>query len=163
VSEPGAGPPEGAPEGGRLLPEDLKPRIQRSVQFLAGRSLNQAVIGALRLGLPFPPYTPETALVLETFGRKSGKRRLTPMGCLREGNRLLVVAEHGRHADWVRNALAAGDVKLWLGGKPHRARVELRPEDDPEELLQRMGNKLHAGTIHAMAHDPCVVALELTS
>jgi len=143
------------------LGEDLKPRIQRGVQLVAGRSLNRAAVATLRLGLPVPPYAPDRALVLETFGRKTGKRRLTPMGCLREGDQLLVVSEHGRRADWLRNALALPHVRLWLAGKPYQAHVQVLDSADPEVLLARMGNKLHAATIHAMAHDPCVVSFDL--
>ncbi|GAC1364948.1 MAG: hypothetical protein NVSMB32_08010 [Actinomycetota bacterium] len=143
-------------------PEELRPRMQRGVQWLAGHSLNPAAVGVLRLGLPFPPYAPDGALVLETFGRTSGKRRLTPMGCLREGSqRLLVVAEHGRKADWVRNALAAPTVRLWLAGRQMQGRISVVEGEDPEAVLARMNNKVHAATIHAMAHQPCVVAIDL--
>lgn len=145
--------------------EELKPRLQRGVQVMAGRSINRVAVGVLRLGLPLPPYGPEQAMVLETFGRVSGKRRLIPMGCLREGDRLLVVAEHGAEADWVRNALAAGSVKLWVAGRPRRAMVQLLdladPDGDPEAVLARMGNKVHAATVHTMASKPRVVSFSL--
>jgi deazaflavin-dependent oxidoreductase (nitroreductase family) len=164
MSDPGPEPPDQVPPP---IAELLRPRIQHGVQVLAGHSLNRAAVGMLRLGLPFPPYGPESALVLETFGRVTGKRRLTPMGCLREGERLLVVAEHGRRADWVRNALAGGTVRLWLAGRPYQARVGiLDPSDpggDPEILLERMGNKIHAATVRTMAHEPCVVRFALES
>lgn len=144
--------------------DEIRPRLQRGVQWLAGHSLNQAAVGVLRLGLPFPPYQPGSALVMETLGRKSGNRRLTPMGCLRVADRLLVVAEHGRKADWLRNALAAGSVRIWLAGRPLQGRVhviEAGPDADPEALLERMNNKVHTATVHAMAHEPCVVAIDL--
>ena len=99
---------------------------------------------------------------METFGRKSGKRRLTPMGCLRQSpDRLLVVAEHGRRADWLRNALAAGAVQVWLGGRPHRGRVSVVKGADPAEVIAGMGNRLHAAAIRLMSHEPCVVAIDL--
>ncbi|MGH2721462.1 MAG: nitroreductase/quinone reductase family protein, partial [Actinomycetota bacterium] len=45
---------------------------------------------------------------METVGRRSGRPWVTPMGYVRESaDSVLVVAEHGRKADWVRNALAA--------------------------------------------------------
>lgn len=141
-------------------PEEIRPRLQRGVQWLAGHSVNQAAVGVLRLGLPFPPYDPDGALVMETFGRRSGRRRLTPLGCLRAGDRVLVVAEHGRRADWVRNALASGTVSIWLAGRQLRGRVQIL-DDDPEALLERMNNRVHTATIHAMAHEPCVVAIDL--
>ena len=58
------------------------------------------------------------------------------MGCLREGDRLLVVAEHGRRSDWLRNALAAPDarVRLWLAGRPYRGRVQVLANADPEDV-----------------------------
>jgi len=142
--------------------EELRPKVQRSVQWVAGRSLNKAAVGMLRIGLPFPPYGPESALVMETFGRKTGRRRLTPMACLKVGeDGLLVVAEHGRHADWVRNALAAGSVRIWLGGRSYQGQVEVLDAEDPGAVLERMGNKIHTLSILAMAHDPKVIAITL--
>jgi deazaflavin-dependent oxidoreductase (nitroreductase family) len=99
---------------------------------------------------------------METFGRRTGKRRLTPMGCLQEGaHRVLVVSEHGRGADWLRNALAASTVQVWMAGRPHRGRVKVVADADPAEVLARMGNRLHTATIRLMAHEPCVVAIDL--
>lgn len=143
--------------------DDLRPRLQRGVQWAAGHSLNPVVVATLRLGLPFPPYPADGALVMETFGRRTGTRRLTPMGCLRDGDRLLVVSEHGRHADWLRNALAAPDatVRFWLAGRQHRGRVQVVDDGDPDAVLERIGNKVHAASIKAMAHDPAVVAIDI--
>jgi deazaflavin-dependent oxidoreductase (nitroreductase family) len=143
--------------------DDLRPQIQRGVQWAAGRSLNYAAVAALRLGLPFPPYPADGALVMETVGRKTGRRRLVPMGCLKDVDRLLVVAEHGRRSDWLRNALAApgSKVRLWLAGRPYTGRVHVLDDEDPEELLARIGNKVHTATIRTMAHEPCVVAIDL--
>lgn len=143
--------------------DDLRPRIQRGVQWAAGHSLNHAAVAALRLGLPFPPYPADGALVMETVGRRTGKRRLVPMGCLKDVDRLLVVSEHGRHADWLRNALAAPDatVRLWLAGRPHTGRVHVLDDVDPDDVLARMGNRVHTASIKAMAYDPVVVAIDL--
>ena len=152
----------GLPSRSRV--DELRPKVQRSVQWVAGRSLNKAAVGVLRLGLPFPPYGPESALVMETFGRKTGRRRLTPMACLKQGeDRLLVVAEHGRHADWVRNARAAGTVRIWLAGRSYRGRVQVLDREDPAEVLRRMGNKIHTLSIQAMAHDPKVIEISIDS
>lgn len=150
----------GLPSRSRV--EELRPKVQRSVQWVAGRSLNKAAVGILRLGLPFPPYGAGSALVMETFGRKTGRRRLTPMACLKVGeDGLLVVAEHGRHADWVRNALAAGSVRIWLAGRSYRGSVQVLDDEDPAEVLRRIGNKIHTLSIRAMAHDPKVIAITL--
>jgi hypothetical protein len=51
-------------------------------------------------------------------------------------------------------------VHLWLAGRPLQGRVHVL-DADPEVLLERMNNKVHAATVHAMAHQPCVVAIDL--
>ena len=61
---------------------------------------------ALLLGIPRPPYTRENALIVETVGRHSGKRRRIPVGYFDDGGRIIVVVEDGSRADWVRNAVA---------------------------------------------------------
>jgi len=50
---------------------------------------------SLRLGLPSPPYTRRNAIIIETIGRRSGKRRRVPVGFLKEDGKLIVVAEDG--------------------------------------------------------------------
>src|SRR5207248_1497163 len=50
---------------------------------------------SLRLGLPSPPYTRGNAIIVETIGRRSGKRRRVPVGFLEEDDKLIVVAEDG--------------------------------------------------------------------
>ena len=60
---------------------------------------------SLRLGLPSPPYTRRNAIIVETIGRRSGKRRRVPVGFLEEDGKLIVVAEDGLASWWVRNAL----------------------------------------------------------
>ncbi len=100
---------------------------------------------------------------METVGRKSGKVRRTPMGCLQVApNRVLVVAERGRQADWVRNAQAAGSVRIWFAGKQYRGTVSLLDEEDPEALLRRMKNPVHATSVRLLAHRPKVVAIDLS-
>jgi F420H(2)-dependent quinone reductase len=63
---------------------------------------------ALLAGMPRSPYNRGNALIVETRGRRSGKRRRMPVGYLDDGGRIIVVVEGGSHAHWVRNALAFG-------------------------------------------------------
>lgn len=134
---------------------------RRSVQVLGRYTLNRLTIALTRLGLTFPGFwSPLSGLVVETVGRKTGKRRLTPVGYVREGPRtILVVAEHGRRADWVRNA-AAGDVKIWIGRLRYPVQVRVREEMDPEEVLRRM-KPLQAMGVRALAFEPKVIELEI--
>lgn len=134
---------------------------RRTVQAAGRLTVNRPAVVLLRLGLPWPPYTPRSALVVETMGRRSGRSRLTPVGYHRAApDRLLVVAEHGARADWVRNALAAGEVTVWIGRERRRARVGLT-DGDPSQVLRAIGNRLHAATVRLLAHEPRVVELRL--
>jgi uncharacterized protein YacL len=46
---------------------------------------------SLLAGIPRPPYTRANALIVETVGRRSGKRRRIPVGYLDDGGRIIVV------------------------------------------------------------------------
>jgi len=97
----------------------------------------------LRLGLPSPPYTRRNAIIVETIGRRSGKRRRMPVGFLEQDGKLIVVAEDGSRAAWVQNALAEdGHLRIFFHGNWRGARMQLRP-GDPEDYLRRM-NAVHA-------------------
>ncbi len=81
---------------------------------------------ALYVGIPRPPYNRENALVVETVGRRSGKRRRLPVGYLDDGGRIIVVVEDGARADWVRNALAdEGRLRVHLRGAWRSARLKI--------------------------------------
>ena len=120
---------------------------------------NALVIAALRLGLPVPPYSRGNALLLETRGRKTGKRRLTPVGCYREGERFYVVSEHGRNADYVRNALAAGGkVRVFADGRWRNATLTLKEDEDVDAHLARM-SRGHAALVRRLATTPAVLVI----
>ncbi|MGH2707817.1 MAG: nitroreductase family deazaflavin-dependent oxidoreductase [Actinomycetota bacterium] len=142
----------------------MNPRTKRTIQRLSRVTLNPVLCSFIRMGLPLPGMGRKKALVMETVGRKSAKLRRTPMGCLQVApNRVLVVAERGRQADWVRNARAGGSVRIWFAGGRYRGTVSLLDEEDPEALLRRMGNPLHASTVRLLAHRPKVVAIDLSA
>jgi hypothetical protein len=77
-------------------------------------------------------------MVLNWTGRKSGKRFSTPVGYLREGNRLYVFNNSG----WWRNFTGAGaPVSLRLQGKTVRGHAQVLT--DPAEVqraVQRMAS-----------------------
>ena len=73
---------------------------------------------------------------------------------------LLVVAERGRRADWVRNALAAGSVRIWLGRKVHRGRITVLDDVAPADVLRRIG-PVHGVVVRSLANQPKVVRIDL--
>ncbi|MGI8427672.1 MAG: nitroreductase family deazaflavin-dependent oxidoreductase [Actinomycetota bacterium] len=101
-------------------------------------------------------------LVLATVGRKTGQKRMTPMGYVREGqDKLLVVAEHGARADWVRNALAAGTVDIWIDGVAYEAGVLIAENQIPAAVRGRIRSRLVALANKALSSDSKVVEINL--
>ena len=113
---------------------------------------------SLLVGIPRPPYTRANALIVETVGRRSGKRRRIPVGYLDDGGRIIVVVEDGARANWVRNAMAnEGRLRVHLRGVWRSARLRML-DADPETYLRRM-NRVHAGFVRMESSTPAVVEL----
>lgn len=129
-----------------------------SARFYGCVFARPALVRSQPIGLPSSPYTRRNAIIIETVGRRSGKRRRLPVGFLEENGKLVVVVEDGLRSTWVRNALARdGQLRVFFHGRWHDARLEPRP-GDPEEYLRRM-NKVHAAFVHAESSEPAVVEI----
>ncbi len=113
---------------------------------------------ALLVGIPRPPYTRKNALIVETVGRRSGKRRRIPVGYLDDAGRIIVVVEDGSGANWVRNALANdGRLRIHLRGAWRPARLRIL-DADPDSYLGRM-NRVHAAFVRLESSTPAVVEI----
>lgn len=129
-------------------------RLPRPVVRIANALTNFAIIA----GIPRPPYTRKNALVVETVGRRTGRRHRIPVGYLDDVGRIIVVVEDGRRANWVRNAMARdGRLRVHIRGRWREARLRML-EDDPEPFLMRM-NRIHAGFVRLESSTPSVVEL----
>ena len=84
---------------------------------------------------------PPSQGLIETTGRKSGRPRQTPVGVAREGQQVWVVAEQGRHAQYVRNIEADPRVRVRIGRRWWAGSAHLMPDDDPRARLQAMFTK----------------------
>jgi deazaflavin-dependent oxidoreductase (nitroreductase family) len=110
------------------------------------------------MGLPSPPYTRRNAIIVETIGRRSGRRRRVPVGFLEEEGKLIVVAEDGLSTSWVRNALETdGRLRIFHRGRWRHARLQPRP-GDPEAYLRRM-NRAHAAFVRMESSIPALVEI----
>lgn len=69
-------------------------------------------------------------VLLETKGRRSGKPRRTPVGAKLDGDTLWIVAEQGRHANYVRNIEADPHVRVKVRGRWRSGVGHVLPEDD---------------------------------
>ncbi len=74
---------------------------------------------------------PGTPALLETVGCKSGRPRQTPVGNGLKGDTFWIIAEHGRHSDWVRNILADSRVRVKVNGRWRKGAAYLPLDDDP--------------------------------
>ena len=68
-------------------------------------------------------------LLLETTGRHTGRRRVTPLGYIPWAMNLIVQPLHGNNSDWVRNIRARPEVTVILGRKRLLATVRVLDND----------------------------------
>jgi deazaflavin-dependent oxidoreductase (nitroreductase family) len=130
--------------------------LPRAVVRIANAVTNLALLA----GIPRPPYNRDNALIVETSGRRSGKRRRIPVGYLDDGGRIIVVVEDGSRAQWVRNALAdGGRLRIFFKGTWRSARLQLL-DVKSETYLKRM-NRMHAAFVRHEASTPGVIELLL--
>ena len=86
------------------------------------RGVNRIVEPLVRAGIGSPGLWPTGAIVIETIGRKSGRKYNLPLMAARIGD-LLVVGTVRRRSQWLKNVAANPRLRYWINGKPHQARA----------------------------------------
>jgi deazaflavin-dependent oxidoreductase (nitroreductase family) len=84
-----------------------------------------------------PRWFGAPVLVLETVGRRSGKRRATPVLYLRDGASVVVLAANaGAHRTpaWWLNLRAAGEAEVVVGAERRRVRPRVLSGEEREPL-----------------------------
>ena len=84
-------------------------------------------------------YRGVEVLLLEHIGRKSGKKRLTPVYYVRDGNRYLVAASDrgaDKHPGWYWNITAGNPVKIQVRDKKMLVRVTEVTGEERNRLFQ---------------------------
>src|ERR1700704_638023 len=80
-------------------------------------------------------------LILTTTGRRSGRRRQTPLIYGRHGDDYLVVASKGgspQHPDWYHNLVANPEVDIQVKGDKLHARARTATSEEKPELWRIM-------------------------
>lgn len=121
--------------------EDATARRRERVRWFQHHLLNPPIKAAVWTGL-----VPGLVLV-ETTGRRSGKRRRNVVGMKLDGDTGWVVAEQGRHAGYVNNLEAQPDVRVRIRGRWHAARAHIEGDDDAEARLDSFGRRSHEAAV----------------
>jgi deazaflavin-dependent oxidoreductase (nitroreductase family) len=129
-------------------------RKRKVVRWVQRYLLNPPTKLVVRAGL-VPGY-----VLVETTGRRSGRRRVTVVGMHVEGSTGWVVAEQGRHAGYVRNIEAHPDVRVCSGRRWRAARATVVADDDPEARLAQFGRS-HSATVRRLGTDLLTVRFDL--
>jgi deazaflavin-dependent oxidoreductase (nitroreductase family) len=83
-------------------------------------------------------------LLLTTAGRSSGRKYVTPMQYLPDGERLIVFASHQgapENPDWFKNLAAAGVATVEAGDDTFEVRAEVLTGQERDELYGRQAEK----------------------
>jgi deazaflavin-dependent oxidoreductase (nitroreductase family) len=137
---------------------------RRVVDRLQGSLINPLDKLAFTLGIP-----PRGDALLETTGRRTGRRRVTPVCDGTDGDTFWIVSQHGNSADYVRNI--EHDPRVRVKGTLSRTgwrtgTARILHDDDPQERVRILSRDngwrrlcLQAST--TIATDPVTVRIDL--
>ena len=111
-------------------------RVRRLQRWVEKRVTNPPMRAALRLGI-----APRAFALLETTGRISGQRRLTPVGNGLDGKVFWLVSENGARADYVRNLVADPRVRVKIGRRWYAGRAAAEADDDGMARRERIDQR----------------------
>jgi deazaflavin-dependent oxidoreductase (nitroreductase family) len=135
---------------------DATARKRQLSRFASVRLLNPLMRRLLEAGL-----VPRGWALLETTGRRSGEPRRVPVGHGLRGRHFWIVAEHGRHANYVRNIEREPRVRVKVGRRWLTGTAHLLPDDDARERLRMLNRPLNDIGLRAMASEMLVVRVDL--
>jgi deazaflavin-dependent oxidoreductase (nitroreductase family) len=134
---------------------DKRASKRRRVRLLQKYLFNPPIKLGVYLGL-----VPGHALI-ETIGRRTGKRRRTVIGVHVIDDTVWIVAEQGRHAGYVANLRADPAVRLRLGRRWRTGHAQILPDDDPERRLEQFGRASHASAVRRLGTSLLTVRVDL--
>jgi len=110
-------------------------KVPRSVEAEFFRVLNRIVEPRVRAGWGSPRLAPGGLVVLETKGRRTGRRSRVPLAAMQLRDHVVVTTFRGARSQWVKNAQANPEVRYWVRGRPRKARaVVLSPNGQDPDL-----------------------------
>jgi deazaflavin-dependent oxidoreductase (nitroreductase family) len=133
-----------------------RPTKRRLSTFVTVRLVNPVVRRLAERGV----VGGEVAL-LETTGRKSGQKRVTPVGNGLRGDAFWIVTEHGWASAYVKNIQADPRVRVkvrrqWRSGTAH-----ILPDDDPYERMRVLGRRANDTAVRLVGTEHLVIRVDL--
>jgi deazaflavin-dependent oxidoreductase (nitroreductase family) len=110
---------------------------------------------------------PRLFVLVETTGRRTGQRRLTPVQAAVEGNTAWLVAEHGWRSAFVQNIAANPRVRLKRGRQWLTGAATIVPDEDAwarrEAIDRRNGwmGRMDGVIFRKMATTPVAIRIDL--
>ncbi|WP_250037263.1 nitroreductase family deazaflavin-dependent oxidoreductase [Paractinoplanes maris] len=103
---------------------------------------NQQIIDEFRAngGRVGGPFAGSELILLTTRGARSGKLHTTPLGFLRDGDRILLIASAAgapHHPDWFHNLRADPRVTIETGSETYEAQAEPLTAEDRDKAFTR--------------------------
>ena len=135
---------------------DATARKRQLSRFASVRLLNPVMRRLLEAGV-----VPRGWALLETTGRRSGEPRRVPVGNGLRGGHFWIVAEHGRHADYVRNIERDPRVRVKVGRRWHDGTGHVLEDDAPRARLRWLNRPLNDAGLRLMASEMLVVRVDL--
>ena len=83
----------------------------------------------------------KSLLLLHTKGAKSGQERVNPVACVKDDERLVVIASKGgapTHPDWYYNVVANPQVTVEVGADKLQAYATVAEEPERSRLYEKM-------------------------
>lgn len=105
------------------------------------------------------------SMLLESIGRKSGKKRLSPLLFARDGESVIVVGSNfgqEHHPAWTGNLIAHPDVRIIVGGVEVPVRAELLSGADAEAGFARMVDSASVYAVYKTRTDRDLRVFRLT-
>ena len=87
------------------------------------------------------PFAGKSLLLLHTSGAKSGQSRVNPVACIKDGDRLVIIASKGgapTNPNWYHNLLANPLVSVETGTEEFQVRATVAEEPERTRLYNKM-------------------------
>ena len=110
---------------------------------------------------------PKGFALLETVGRRTGRRRQTPVGNGLDDATFWLTSEHGQRSAYVKNLVAEPRVRIKVGRRWRTGTATLMPDDDAvarRERLDRangLSGRLNGRVFSSVATDPLTIRVDL--